>query len=171
MTERAPFAGAGLREALRLFRHETTALRDAGPSLETTVTPSEPPRVVSSDVIEGTTVRAHRVDEPPTVGFSAFLDGVQESHVVHYADGVPIVCGRVSAVVRHRLLRRLVTWKRPVVRSRLYVPRVLVSPGIWSHAIGSAFEVVDTTEATDAAGASLSSAQDAHPFTVAQRAL
>jgi hypothetical protein len=171
MTQSAPLAGAGLREALRLFRHETTALRDAGPSLETTVTPPEPPRVVNSDVIESTTVRAHRVDEPPTVGFSAFLDGVQESHVIHYADGIPVVCGRVSAVVRHRLLRRLVTWKRPLVRCRLYVPRALVSPTIWSHAIGSAFEVVDTTEATDAAGASLSSAHDAHPFTVAQRAL
>ena len=96
----APPAHAGLREALRLFQHETAALRDPGPSLETTVTPAEPPRVVSSDVIESTTVRAHRIDEPPTVGFAGFLDGAQESRVVHYADGVPVVFGKVSAVVR-----------------------------------------------------------------------
>ena len=171
MTPGAPLADLGLREALRLFEHETTPLRDPGPSLETTATPPEPPRVVNSEVIESTTVRAHRVDEPPTVGFSAFLDGAQESRVIHYADGIPIVFGRASAVVRQRVLRRLVTWKRPLVRCKLYVPRAFVSPALWSRAIGSSFEVVDTTEPTDAAGSSLAAAHDAHPFTVAQRAL
>lgn len=171
MIHGAPLADAGLREALRLFQHETTALRDPGPALETTVTPPEPPRVVSSDVIESTTVRAHRVDEPPTVGFSAFLDGAQESRVIHYADGIPIVFGRVSAVVRQRLLRRMVTWKRPLVRCRIYVPRAFVSPSLWSLAIGSSFELVDTTEGTDPSASNSPAAHDAHPFTVAQRAL
>jgi hypothetical protein len=171
MTYGAPPAHAGLREALRLFQHETAALRDPGPSLETTVTPPEPPRVVDSDVIESTTVRAHRIDEPPTVGFSAFLDGAQESRIVHYADGVPIVFGRASAVVRQRLLRRLVTWKRPVIRSRLYVPRALVSPAVWARAVESSFEVVDTTEQRDGQMGAPASPNDAHPFAVAQRAL
>ena len=104
----------GFRDALRLFQHDAAALRDLGPSLETTVTPPEPPRVIQSDVIESTTVRAHRIVDPPIVGFDAFLDGAQESKVVHYADGVPIVCARVAAVVRQRVLRRMVTWKRPI---------------------------------------------------------
>jgi len=171
MTYGAPPALAGLREALRLFQHETAALRDPGPSLETTATPPEPPRVVESDVIESTTVRAHRIDEPPTVGFAAFLDGVQESRIVHYADGIPLILGRASAVIRQRLLRRMVTWKRPVVRSRLYIPRALVSPALWARALESSFDVVDTTEQTDGRMGAPSSANDAHPFAVAQRAL
>jgi|SRR5687768_14454162 len=171
MTFGAPSVHAGLREALRLFQQETSALVDPGPSLETTVTPAEPPRVVNSDVIESTTVRSHRVDEPPTVGFSAFLDGAQESRIVHYADGIPIVFGRASAVVRHRVLRRMVTWKRPVVRTRLYIPRTLVSPAVWARALESSFEVVDTTDPSNGPDGGLGSANDAHPLAIAQRAL
>lgn len=171
MTLGAPSAHAGLREALRLFHQETSPLLDPGPSLETTATPAEPPRVVNSDVIESTTVRAHRIDEPATVGFSAFLDGAQDSRIIHYADGVPIVFGRAAAVVRNRVLRRMVTWKRPVVRTRLYIPRTLVSASVWARALESSFEVVDTTDPTDGATGGLGSANDAHPFAIAQRAL
>ena len=77
MTISAQMADAGFRDALRLFQHDAAALREIGPSLETTVTPPEPPRVVSSDVIESTTVRSHRIADPPTPGFDAFLDGGQ----------------------------------------------------------------------------------------------
>ena len=80
MTISAQMADAGFRDALRLFQHDAAALREIGPSLETTVTPPEPPRVVSSDVIESTTVRSHRIADPPTPGFDAFLDK-------HAADG------------------------------------------------------------------------------------
>ena len=118
MTISVTTVDAGFRDALRLFQHDAAALRDLGPSLETTVTPPEPPRVIQSDVIESTTVRAHRIVDPPIVGFDAFLDGAQESKVVHYADGVPIVFGRVAAVVRQRVLRRMVTWKRPIYTGR-----------------------------------------------------
>jgi hypothetical protein len=166
----AHLADAGFRDALRLFQHDTSPLRDPGPTLETTATPPEPPRVVSSDVIESTTVRAIRVVEPPFVGFDAFLDGAQESRIVHYCDGVPIVYGRVAAVVRERVLRRMVTWKRPLCRSRLYVPRALVPDMVWSRVVSEGFEVVDTTDAPSGHGeAGLS--DDPHPFAVAQRAL
>jgi hypothetical protein len=131
----AQMADAGFRDALRLFQNDAAPLRDPGPSLETTATPSEPPRVVSSDVIESTTVRAIRIADPPVIGFDAFLDGAQESRIVHYCDGVPIVCGRVAAVVRQRVLRRMVTWKRPVTRSRLYIPRSLVPGSLWSYVV------------------------------------
>src|SRR5688500_20335759 len=97
MTYGAPPALAGLREALRLFQHDTAPLRDPGPSLETTATPPEPPRVVSSDVIESTTVRAVRIVDPAVAGFDACLDGAQESRIVNYCDGVPIVSGGVAA--------------------------------------------------------------------------
>src|SRR5688500_5310261 len=146
MTISAPTAEAGLRAALRIFRDDAAALRDPGPTLETTATPPEPPRVVSSDVIESTTVRAIRVVDPPFVGFDAFLDGAQESRIVHYCDGIPIVYGRVAAVVRERVLRRMVTWKRPLSRSRLYVPRTLVPDALWRHVVAEGFEVVGTSD-------------------------
>jgi hypothetical protein len=169
MTISASMADAGFRDALRLFQNDAAALREIGPTLETTATPPEPPRVISSDVIESTTVRAHRIAEPPVIGFDAFLDGAQESRVVHYTNGVPIVFGRVAAVVRQRVLRRMVTWKRPVCRSRLYAPRDLVPPTIWMRAVDAGFDPVDTTDhrsSPDETDWALP-----HPFTVAQRAL
>ena len=163
----ASMANTGFRDALRLFQSDAAALRDPGPSLETTATPPEPPRVVSSDVIESTTVRAHRIVDPPVVGFDAFLDGAQESRVVHYSDGVPIVFGRVAAVVRQRVLRRMVTWKRPETRSRFYIPRALVPAALWTRVMARGFDPADTTEANDAD----TGTADLHPFTISQRAL
>lgn len=165
----ARLTDAGFRDALRLFQNDAAALRDPGPSLETTATPPEPPRVVSSDVIESTTLRAVRVADPAVVGFDAFLDGVQESRVVYYCDGVPIVHGRVAAVVRERVLRRMVTWRRPLCASRLYIPRALLPDSIWARAVDAGFETVDTTDVSaDSEGAL---GDDPHPFSVAQRAV
>jgi len=166
----ASMADAGFRDALRLFQNDAAALRDPGPTLETTATPPEPPRVVSSDVIESTTVRAHRIADPPVAGFEAFLDGAQESRVVHYCDGIPIVFGRVAAVVRQRVLRRMITWKRPETRSRLYVPRGLVPASLWTRIVVRGFDPVDTTDA-DVTESSDWPEVDAHPFAIAQRAL
>jgi len=168
MTTIATMSDARFRDAQRLFQHDAAALRDLGPSLETTVTPPEPPRVIQSDVIESTTVRAHRIVDPPSIGFDAFLDGAQESKVIHYADGVPIVFGRVAAVVRQRVLRRMVTWKRPLRRSRLYIPRDLVPPTLWMRVAGAGFDVVDTSDRESGGGWT---AEDPHPFALAQRAL
>ncbi len=160
---------AGFRDALRLFQNDAAPLRDPGPSLETTATPPEPPRVVSSDVIESTTVRAVRIVDPAVVGFDAFLDGVQESRVVYYCDGVPIVHGRVAAVVRERVLRRMVTWKRPACAARLYIPRALVPDTIWNRAVSAGFDTVDTTDTS--ADSEVALGDDPHPFSVAQRAV
>ena len=161
----------GVRDALRLFQHDSAALRELGPSLETTVTPPEPPRVIQSDVIESTTVRAHRIVDPPVAGFDAFLDGAQDSRVVHYCEGVPIVFGRVAAVVRQRVLRRMVTWKRPVCRSRLYIPRDLVPPTLWMRVVDAGFDPVDTSEARASDTTASRAPDDPHPFAIAQRAL
>jgi hypothetical protein len=120
-------------------------------------------------VIESTTVRAHRVVEPPLVGFDAFLDGAQESRVVHYSDGVPIVFGRVAAVVRQRVLRRMVTWKRPETRARFYIPRGLVPAALWTYVVARGFDPADTTEANGPGAGAIDT--DPHPFMVSQRAL
>ena len=170
MTTSARMTDPGFRDALRFFQHDSAALREIGPSLETTATPPEPPRVVSSDVIESTTVREHRIADPANVGFDAFLDGAQDSRVIHHSDGVPVVFGRVAAVVRERVLRRMVTWKRPVCRSRFYIPRDLVRPTLWMRVVDEGFDIVDTTDERAANGRDWASA-DPHPFTVAQRAL
>lgn len=171
MTISVRLTDPGFREALRFFQHDTAALREIGPSLETTATPPEPPRVVNSDVIESTTVREHRIADPATIGFDAFLDGAQDSRIVHHCDGVPIVFGRVAAVVRQRVLRRMVTWKRPVCRSRFYIPRDLVAPTLWMRIVDQGFDVVDTTDASGSQGARAWASENPHPFAVAQRAL
>jgi hypothetical protein len=167
MTTIAPTADAGIRDALRLFKNDVAALRDPGPTLETTATPSEPPRVVDSRVIESTTVRARRISDPPEVGFAAFLDGAQESRAVHYADGIPIVFGRAAAVVRHRVLRRMVTWKPPITSARFYIPRALVPPALWNFVRDRGYDITDTSDDAELAGEVSAS----HPFSIAQRAL
>jgi len=89
---------------------------------------------------------------------------------VHYCDGIPIVFGRVAAVVRQRVLRRMITWKRPETRSRLYVPRGLVPASLWTRIVARGFDPVDTTDA-DVTESSDWPEVDAHPFAIAQRAL
>ena len=168
MTTIAPTAAeSGIRDALRLFKNDAAALRDPGPTLETTATPSEPPRVVDSRVIESTTVRARRIVDAPEVGFSAFLDGAQESRVVHYADGIPIVFGRSAAVVRQRVLRRMVTWKPPVTSARFYIPRALVASAVWNFVSERGYAITDTSDDAELAG----DVNASHPFSLAQRAL
>jgi len=171
VTISARLTDPGFREALRFFQHDPSALHEVGPSLETTATPPEPPRVVSSDVIESTTVREHRIADPATIGFDAFLDGAQDSRIVHHTAGVPIVFGRVATVIRQRVLRRMVTWKRPVCRSRFYIPRDLVGPTLWMRVVDEGFDVVDTTHASASHGNGTWASEDPHPFAIAQRAL
>jgi len=95
-------ADARFRDAQRLFQHDAAALRDLGPTLETTVTPPEPPRVVQSDVIESTTVRAHRIVDPPSVGFDAFLDGATYPELAE-REKVPL--GTMKSWIRRGLQR------------------------------------------------------------------
>ncbi len=94
----------------------------AGASLELSrVLDAEPPRLAAAALLEGTVMRSHPVGGEPIIGFAAFLDGAQESHVASYASGVPIVIGSVGAVVRVRRDRRFVTW-RSTVTVGIYAP-------------------------------------------------
>lgn len=90
------------------------------------------PRLISATVLEKGVQRAHRVFEPPAVGFRAFLDGTQRSEVASYLGAAPIVLGRAAAVVRERRNRRMHTWGVPLVETRMYCPRALVASSAWT---------------------------------------
>jgi len=109
---------------------------------------NDAPRLISATVLEGGPLRAQRVFDPPVVGFRAFLDGTQRSELVSFLPGgVPVVLGRVAAVVRERRNHRMHTWHRPLAESRLYCARQLVSPVAWEvlrAAFGS--DLVDITD-------------------------
>jgi hypothetical protein len=123
---------------------------------------SEKAHTVSASVLEGTTVRAHRILGPIEAGFAAFLDGTQESRVVAYDQGVPIVVGTVAAIVRERRNRRLATWAHEREKA-LYVPRAHVSPALWDE--DGPMLLVDTC-AEDAGG----SVGSGHPAALSDRA-
>ena len=87
----------------------------------------EPPRMGQCVVAEGSRLEAIPVTDTTAVGFEAFLDGVQHSHVVDYAETIPIVGGRIAAVVRRRVNRRMTTWENGHQHdARLYAPQQLL---------------------------------------------
>ena len=68
----------------------------------------------------------------PEPGFVAFLDGVQQSRVVAYIDGAPIVHGTAAAAVRERRDRRMHSWHSRV-EHQLYAPRQHLPLEIWER--------------------------------------
>jgi hypothetical protein len=86
------------------------------------------PVLLPPELIEGESFRAIHVADPRSArgatGFTGFLDGTQEVRVVNQAIGIPIVWATVSAAVRARVNRRLVTWSgsAPLVRRGYYIP-------------------------------------------------
>ena len=112
---------------------------------------AEPPRIIDVQVVEDAVRGARAVPGTPTVGFQAFLDGTQESEVIAWDGAAPIVVGRVAAVVRVRVERRLVTWRQPLVRRRVYAPFAYTPRAPWSEVFPSE-SLVDTTPLDDAGG-------------------
>ena len=137
-------------------------MADGGTPLELTAPASEKAHTVSASVLEGTTVRAHRILGPIESGFSAFLDGRQESRIISYDRGMPLVLGTVAAIIRERRNRRLVTWDHQR-ETALYLPRAHVTPALWGEDAG--IPLVDTC-AEDAGG----SVGSSHPTAMAERA-
>jgi hypothetical protein len=123
---------------------------------------SEKAHTVAATVVEGTTVRAHRILDPRETHFAAFLDGTQSSRVVFYLGAIPLVFGTVSAIIRRRSNRRMHTAAHES-QSALYLPRRHVPPSLWDEGAGIA--LVDTC--ADEAGGPLASA---HPTAFAERA-
>lgn len=108
--------------------------------------PQDAPRLMSASLLEGKTLREHRITGALGPRFTAFLDGTQQSRVVVHAHGVPIVYGSVASVVRQRVDRRMRTWETPRVRRGLYAPLALLSAE-WRRALTSMeLPIVDTLE-------------------------
>ena len=87
----------------------------------------DPPVLVEPNVIEGNSFESVFVVDPRrarTSGFAGFLDGAQDVRIVNQSGGIPIVWATVSAAVRARVNRRLVSWSgRPAsVSRRYYIP-------------------------------------------------
>jgi hypothetical protein len=130
----------------------------AGPTLETLASGLESPRLVTPELVEGQTLARLPLSGPPLVGFSAFLNGIQQSRVVLHAGLVPVVHGTTAAVIRVRRDRRLTTHDAgPRIERGLFAPHALVSPELWADL--TALGVTDT------------SPTDAHPATLLDRAV
>jgi hypothetical protein len=140
---------ASFHDAVRILAHRVpgvVTVSSTAPTLERLEGVHEAPRVIDAPVVENATV-ARAIPGVSTPAFEAFLDGVQESRVVRVLGGVPIVWGRIAAVIRRRANRRLVTWERPVVECRLYAP-LSVLDRVTRTALADA-PVVDTSRSED----------------------
>jgi hypothetical protein len=116
------------------------------PPLETFAQAIDPPRTVDAILIEGATMRTHRVFEPPIPEFAAFLDGTQASRTLYSCDdGTPIVHGTAAAVIRERRNKRLFT-RRHIVAHRLYANRSRVPAWLWARLVESGMELRDTAD-------------------------
>lgn len=153
-----------VQRQLAVLLPEARPARVGESTLEIAARSNDAPRLISATVLEGGPLRARRVAEPPVAGFDAFLDGTQRTEVASYLVGAPIVVGHAAAVVRQRRNQRLRTWHLPLVESRVYCPRALVSPSAW-QALASAFAslLVDTSDA--------SSVESTHPFALRDAAI
>ena len=142
-------ADASFRAAVRLFASlmpDAAIATGSEPPLETLAQATEPPRTVDAIIIEDTTMRAHRVFEPPVAHFAAFLDGTQASRTLYSCDdGTPIIHGTAAAVIRERRNKRLYT-RRHVVAHRLYANRRRVPGWLWTRLVESGMELRDTGE-------------------------
>ncbi|HET7583899.1 MAG TPA: hypothetical protein VFK13_03275 [Gemmatimonadaceae bacterium] len=86
----------------------------------------------------------------PTPGFCAFLDGTQESELLGWRGGAPIVLGHVGAVIRLRADRRLVTWRRPRIERAIYAPWSYTPKAPWRERLPE-MSLVDTSFDDDGA--------------------
>ncbi len=156
---------ATFHDAVRILAHRVpgvATVTSTAPTLERLEGVHEAPRVIDAQVVENATV-ARRVPGSPIPAFEAFLDGVQESRVVLVARGVPIVCGRIAAVIRQRSKRRLTTWERPIDEYRYYAPLSTLDSATRLALAG--LPVVDTSRAEEDAALSR------HPVHVKEQAL
>jgi hypothetical protein len=130
----------------------------AGPTLETLVRGAESPRLVTPELVEGSSFATHALSGPPLVGFAAFLNGIQQSRILFHSGLVPVVHGTVAAVIRVRRDRRLTTHALgPRIERAVFAPRAMLPPELW--------EDLETLGAIDTGPA------DAHPTTLAERAV
>jgi hypothetical protein len=156
---------ATFHDAVRILAHRVpgvATVNSTAPTLERLEGVHEAPRVIDAQLVENATV-ARPVRGLPTPAFAAFLDGIQESRVILLSRGIPVVWGRVSAVIKRRVERRLTTWANPIVEARIYAPLSAIAADT-RHTLAD-LPVVDTSRADDDAILSR------HPAHVTQQAL
>lgn len=134
---------------------------------------SDPPVLRSAQLVEGSVLRAIKVQAAPAdiqSGFGAFLDGAQRVQIMGHYAGIPIVYGTASAAIRVRLNRRMATWghQPPRVQRKFFLPlRYLPALGdVASFGGVTGLEIVDTSK-PDRAGAFPS----LHPTALLERAM
>src|SRR5687767_2623818 len=149
---------ASSRAALRSLMERLPGISavEGGGSLEP-LSPSDPPLLRSAQIVEGNSLRAIKVpnlSRDASSEFGAFLDGAQKVQTIGHHLGTPIVFGTVSAAVRVRVNRRMITWghQPPRVERRIYLPLrylpVLADlRGSASGAARSEWQIVDTSTA------------------------
>jgi Uncharacterized protein conserved in bacteria len=152
-----------LQRRLALLLPESSAVT-AGSTLEIASTSYDAPRLISATVLEGTLLRRHVVTGMSEAAFRAFLDGTQRSQVATYVGVAPVVQGTIAAVVRERRARRMQTWRSPLVETRVYVPRAMMTSGTWKRlAQEYGDRLVDTTDVATELGS--------HPFALRDAAV
>ena len=124
-----------------------------------------PPRLETATPLEGAEIRALAVAGEPVVGFGAFLDGIQRSHVRAHVGTVPVVHGAVVAAIRERVERRMRTWDVARKSHALYLPFPTLPSALLS-VLAERCELVDTLADHDSAAPA-----PQHPGDLAARAL
>lgn len=137
-----PHGGASARGVLQALRASGLGAAAGGAPLEVRHDDT-PPRLEVATPLEGAGIAARVVHEPPLVGFGAFLDGIQRSHVRAHLGTVPIVHGAVAAAIRERVARRMRVWDSPRTSHALYLPFPVVPPALLSDLVNRC-ELVDT---------------------------
>lgn len=159
-----PTRGASARAILQALRASGIGAAGGGAPLEVRHDEA-PPRLETATPLEGTVITARAVPDDPMVGFGAFLDGIQRSHVRAHVGPVPVVHGAVAAAIRHRADRKLSTWGVPRRSHAIYLPFPSL-PQELLRDLATRCELVDTLADHDpAAPAPL------HPGDLAARAL
>ena len=156
--------GSRLRDALKSVASAEAIDEPGTPSLEITTALREVPRIKNCTVIEDERMCTHSPVGMPAAAFGGFLDGVQESHSIAFVRGVPLVLGRVAAVIRVRHERRMMTWSEGSLRdARLYVPRRLLDVDALGALEQADVPLVDTLGTDEL--------PSAHPYELLQRAV
>ena len=145
------------RAALKLLMQRLPGISEISTSVEVDSPGTlDQPQLRSAQIVEGSVMRAKKVpgiSRDMQSGFGAFLDGAQKVRLIARHEGVPLVLGITSAVVRVRVNRRLTTWghQPPKVEFNLYLPLRYLPPLADLPLGESGLTVVDTSKA-DASG-------------------
>ena len=136
-----------LREIVRALGSAAAPCGEEGAPLEVSLASQEAGRMRVSDLLTDRVMRAHEVGRDPRPVFGAFVDGVQESRAIAWAGAIPVVHGRVAAVVRARVDRRLVTWGDGAsIESSYYIPLRALDGKTSRQLADVKTRIVDTTD-------------------------